>query len=185
MATYSFVSAWKIGAPPEDVWEFIGDPLRWKLFWPGLEDARLIDGDLGVYEFVFRSFLPFSLNFRGRMMSKEPPRRMVIETLGQLEGTGVIDLEPRPDRSTFARMTWDTRSTLLWMNLSAPLMRGLFEWNHDLLMERARDGLARRLGAPVVTTDSGEASLVRALLPFATLVGFVWGVARLRRWTRS
>ncbi len=106
---------------------------------------------------------------------------MVIETLGQLEGTGAIDLEHRPDRSTYARMTWGTRSTLLWMNLSAPLMRGFFEWNHDLLMERARDGLARRLGVPVVETESDGASLVRALLPFAALGRFVWGVARLRR----
>ena len=182
MATYSFVSAWTIAAPPEDVWEFIGDPLRWKLFWPGLEDARLLDEDPGnVYEFVFKSFLPFRLTFRGRMTSKEPPRRLVIETQGQLEGVGAIDLEPRLDGSTYARMTWNTRSTLLWMNLAAPLMRGLFEWNHDLLMERAREGLARRLGAPVIETEPSGTSLVRALMPLAALAGVVWGVARPRR----
>ncbi len=78
-------------------------------------------------------------------------------------------------------MTWDTRSTLLWMNLSAPLLRGLFEWNHDLLMKRAGEGLARRLDAPVVEAGPGRASLARALVPLGALGAGFWAVARLRR----
>jgi len=84
VATYSFVSAWKISASPETVWEYIGDPLRWQLFWPGLEDVKLL-GDASssgaeAYEFVFKSFLPFRVALEGRVTSKQAPRRLVMKT---------------------------------------------------------------------------------------------------------
>ena len=173
MATYSFVSAWKISAPPHDVWEYIGDPLRWQLFWPGLEEVKLLDepGSPGTeaYEFVFKSFLPFRVVLQGHVTSKQPPHRLVMKTRGQLEGTGKVELQDSGDGFTHSRMTWDTRSTVAWMNLTAPLLRGLFEWNHDLLMKRAGEGLARRLDAPVVEAGPRTSSLPRALLPFAFL----------------
>jgi len=185
VATYSFVSAWKISASPETVWEYIGDPLRWQLFWPGLEDVKLL-GDASssgaeAYEFVFKSFLPFRVALEGRVTSKQAPRRLVMKTRGQLEGIGTVDLQDSGDGFTHSQMTWDTRSTLLWMNLSAPLLRGLFEWNHDLLMKRAGEGLARRLDAPVVEAGPGRASLAQALVPLGALGAGFWAVARLRR----
>jgi len=115
VATYSFVSAWKISASPETVWEYIGDPLRWQLFWPGLEDVKLL-GDASssgaeAYEFVFKSFLPFRVALEGRVTSKQAPRRLVMKTRGQLEGTGTVDLQDSGDGFTHSQMTWDTRST--------------------------------------------------------------------------
>ena len=185
MATYSFVSAWKISAPPEAVWEYIGDPLRWQLFWPGLEEVKPLDDasslGTGAYQFVFKSFLPFRVMLEGRVTSKQAPERLVMKTRGQLVGTGTVELQDPGDGSTYSQMTWDTRSTLLWMNLSAPLLRGLFEWNHDFLMKRAGEGLARRLDVPVVATGPDRASLARALVPFAALGAGVWAASRLRR----
>ena len=128
-----------------------------------------------------KSVLPFRVVLEGRVTSKQAPQRLVMKTRGQLEGTGTVDLHDSGDGFTHSQMTWDTRSTLLWMNLSAPLLRGLFEWNHDLLMKRAGEGLARRLDAPVVEAGPGRASLARALVPFAALGVAAWAVARLRR----
>ncbi len=71
------------------------------------------------------------------------------------------------------------------MNLSAPLLRGLFEWNHDLLMKKAGEGLARRLDARVVEAGPGRASLGRALVPLGALGAGFWAVARLWGRVRS
>ncbi len=184
VAAYSFVSAWKISAPPEAAWEYIGDPLRWQLFWPGLEDVKLL-GDASssgaeAYEFVQELSALQGGARRSRDVEAGAPTTG-HEDAGQLEGTGTVDLQDSGDGFTHSQMTWDTRSTLLWMNLSAPLLRGLFEWNHDLLMKRAGEGLARRLDAPVVEAGPGRASLARALVPLGALGAGFWAVARLRR----
>jgi hypothetical protein len=42
---------------------------------------------------------------------------------------------------------WSVATTKAWMNLVAPLARPVFAWNHDWVMRRGGEGLARELGA--------------------------------------
>lgn len=186
MADYHFVTSWEFKTSPDEVWPYAGDPARWKEFWPGLEEVRLLGGEGGgsegsTYEFVFKSFLPYTVSLEGRVVTSDPPRRLVIATVGELEGTGVLDIESPMVGVTRTTLTWDTRSTVLWMNVSAPLMRGLYEWNHDFLMKKAGNGLSQILGAPVVHEDATGTSLIRALMPFAGIFCALWAVRRLRR----
>ncbi|MFN2595130.1 MAG: hypothetical protein ABR579_09620 [Actinomycetota bacterium] len=69
------------------------------------------------------------------------------------------------------------------MNAVAPLMRGLFEWNHDVLMRKAGDGLARRIGASVTHRQGSAPSLAMAVAPPALAVAAIVLVSRslLRR----
>jgi hypothetical protein len=43
------------------------------------------------------------------------------------------------------------------MNLLAPVARPVFKWNHDYVMQRGGEALARRLGARLVEVEHGEA----------------------------
>jgi hypothetical protein len=43
------------------------------------------------------------------------------------------------------------------MNLLAPIARPVFKWNHDYVMQRGGEALARRLGARLVGVEHDEA----------------------------
>ena len=185
MADYHFVTTWEFEASPDRVWEHVGDPERWTSFWPGLEEVRLLggpgEGRAGsTYEFVFKSFLPYTVSLEGSIVEVEPESHMVVETVGELEGTGRFTMsEPSPG-VTRTSLAWDTATTVAWMNATAPLLRGLFEWNHDFLMRRAGNGLSDILGARVAHKEATGTSLARALMPFGLVSFAVWALRRMR-----
>ena len=68
MPRYRFVTDWDFEAPIEEVFETVGDPLRWPEWWRGIHAVT----ELTDYEpqgignrrrYVFRSFLPYDLVF--------------------------------------------------------------------------------------------------------------------------
>jgi hypothetical protein len=66
---------------------------------------------------------------------------------GELAGAGRWRFEARGPTTTHVRYEWDIVTTKRWMNLLAPVLRPLFEWNHDIVMEWGRQGLVRLLVA--------------------------------------
>ena len=186
MAEYRFVSTWAFEAPVERVWGEVGDPLNWKTYWAGLEDVRALapgtpPGPGAAYELVFKSFLPYTLTMRARIVDYVDSQRIVIATEGELEGTAEFRVEPAED-GTRTELVWTTRTTKAWMNALAFLLRDLFAWNHDVLMRRAGNGLAQRIGAEVTQAEGSSPSLPRALVPLALAVA---GVAVALRGLRS
>lgn len=183
------MTTWTFGAPVERVWAEVGDPLNWKTYWAGLEDVRAMapgmpPGPGAAYELVFKSFLPYTLTMRARIDDYAESSRIVIATEGELEGTAEFRVEPVED-GTRTELVWTTRTTKAWMNALAFLLRDLFAWNHDVLMRRAGNGLAQRIGAEVTQAEGSSPSLPRAVLPVA-LVGFgVIVVLRVLRGHRS
>lgn len=47
---------------------------------------------------------------------------------------------------------WNVETTAAWMNLLAPLLRPAFEWNHNWVMARGGEGLARTLGVRLLSS---------------------------------
>lgn len=186
MTEYQFVTSWDFGAPIETVWAEVGDPTNWANFWAGLEEVHGVapgdvDGRDAVYELVFKSFLPYTLRLEAEVTEIDRPSHIRMETRGELEGTAVFDLV-ESGRSTTSTLTWTARTTLLWMNAIAPLMRGLFEWNHDVLMRKAGDGLSRRIGAPVTHREGSAPSLgVAVAPPLVALTAVALGIRWLLR----
>jgi len=43
------------------------------------------------------------------------------------------------------RYDWCVRTNRAWMNALAPLLRPVFQWNHDAVMREGGAALARRL----------------------------------------
>ncbi len=50
------------------------------------------------------------------------------------------------DGQTVARYDWNIRTTRWWMNLLAPLARGIFKSNHDIVMRSGAKGICGLLG---------------------------------------
>ena len=151
MAEYHFVTEWEIEAPIEAVWGAISDPLRWPRWWRGV--VEVVDVSAGdergigaVRRYTWRSRLPYNLVFDMRTTLVDPPHAIEGSASGELAGAGRWRFESRGPMTT-VRYEWDIVTTKRWMNLLAPILRPLFEWNHDVVMEWGRQGLVRLLVA--------------------------------------
>jgi len=133
------------------VFQAIWDSDRWPSWWRGVEAVTTLEegdaegvGSLGRY--VWKSKLPYRLEFDTRITLVERPHRMEGQASGELAGTGTWRLYEE-DGVTAAVYDWNVRTTAPWMNLLAPIARPVFAWNHDVVMGWGAEGLSKLLGA--------------------------------------
>ena len=155
MAEYAFLTAWRVAAPREAVFEVLHESERWPEWWDGLERVvKLEEGDaegrgsLGLY--TWRSVMRYRLEFEMRITRVERPHRMDGEANGELAGTGSWRLY-EDGEATAVLFEWRVMTTRWGMNSLAPIARPVFRWNHDRLMRAGGRGLARRLGVPLLS----------------------------------
>lgn len=151
MARYRFCTRWLIGAPPQACWDALADVQRWPEWWQGVEAVQqLAPGDgrrVGsVHRVRWRARLPYAVEMDFTVEHVDEPAAMRGRSSGALEGTGAWRLF-EDGGLTAVLYEWDVRTTHAWMNVLAPVARPLFVHNHDWLMRRGGEGLARRLGA--------------------------------------
>ncbi len=154
MARYEFLSTWLLRAPREAVWEAIRDAEAWPEWWRGVVASEELEhGDgAGVgrrYRVRWRSAVPYVVEFVFTVETVEAPAYMAGRAVGELEGEGTWRLYER-DGVTAVTYDWRVRTTRAWMNAVAPVAGPVFEWNHDWVMARGGEGLARRLGCELV-----------------------------------
>jgi uncharacterized protein YndB with AHSA1/START domain len=159
MAEYRFLTTWCLEAPIDPVWEAIHDSESWPQWWRGVERVvELEPGDeqgIGqVGRYTWKSRLPYELSFDVKTLRKERPHLLAGEASGELAGTGTWRLSEGGGLTTVL-YEWDVRTARAWMNLLAPLARPLFAWNHDWVMKRGGEGLARLLGARLIVASGG------------------------------
>ena len=155
MAEYAFLTAWRVAAPREAVFEAIHASERWPEWWDGVERVEKLEegdedgrGSLGRY--TWRSAMGYRLEFEMRITHVERPYRMDGAAVGELTGTGVWRLY-EDDAGTAVLFDWQVRTTRWWMNVLAPVAGPVFKWNHDRLMRAGGRGLAKRLGAELLS----------------------------------
>jgi hypothetical protein len=155
MTEYAFLTAWRVSAARAEVFEVLHESERWPEWWRGVERVvKLEDGDsegrgsLGHY--TWRSVLPYRLEFEMRITRVERPHLMEGEAVGELAGTGSWRLY-EDEGATAVLFEWRVRTTRRWMNALAPLAGPVFKWNHDWVMRQGGRGLARRLGAELLS----------------------------------
>jgi len=156
-AEYQFLTTWLLESRREPVWEAIYDSEAWPGWWRGVKRAeRLAPGDergigqLGRY--VWRSAIPYPVEFEIRTTRVEPPAVLEGEATGGLEGTGRWRLF-EGGGVTAVLYEWNVRTTKPWMNAVAPLARPVFEWNHNWVMRNGGAGLASLLGCRLLASD--------------------------------
>lgn len=154
MASYSFLTTWALAAPIDEVWESIYDTQSWPSWWRGVKVAQQLDpGDAdrvgSVHRYVWRSKLPYDIEFRIRTMRIEKPYLLEGHAEGELQGTGRWRLWEGA-AGTVVTYEWNVQTTVTWMNAVAPLGGPIFRWSHDVVMRRGGEGLARRLGVTLL-----------------------------------
>jgi hypothetical protein len=157
VAEYRFLTTWLLEADRERVWDAVYDSERWPQWWKGvLEAEKLEEGDehgVGQYgRYVWRSKLPYRLEFFVRTTRVEKPHLLEGDASGELAGIGRWRLFEQGG-VTAVLYEWNVRTTRPWMNLLAPLARPIFAVNHDYVMRNGGEGIARLLGAPLLAID--------------------------------
>ena len=157
MAEYRFLTTWLLEADRERVWEAIYDSDSWPEWWKGVIEAeRLEDGDedgvgqLGRY--VWRSKLPYKVEFFVRSTVVERPHLLQGDASGELAGVGRWRLFEQ-DGVTAVLYEWNVSTTRAWMNLLAPVAKPVFQVNHDWVMRNGGEGLAKLLGCRLLASD--------------------------------
>ena len=150
MASYSFLTTWLLEARAEPVWDAIYEAERWPSWWKGVTGTREVehgqpDGIGRRFTIAWRSFLPYDLEFEMTVVALERPHLLEGRAAGELEGTGRWRLFEHGG-TTAVVYEWNVRTTKAWMNVLAPIARPIFEWNHDYVMRRGGEGIARHLG---------------------------------------
>jgi len=159
VADYRFLTTWVVGAPIERVWDVIFATERWPEWWAGVEKVTELhhgegNGEGTVYRHVWRSKIPYAVEFDVTVTRVEQPHVIEARSKGGLEGTGTFRLFAAPD-GTAVTYEWAVRTTKPWMNAVAPVARPMFAWNHHAVMKNGGAGLARVLGAPLLGQASG------------------------------
>lgn len=154
MASYAFLSTWLLRAPREEVWGVVEDVTSWPDWWRGVVAAEELDGGDGDrvgsrYRVRWRSWVPYAIGFEFEVDEVRRPGYMRGRARGDLEGTGTWRLFEE-DGVTAVTYEWQVRTGKAWMNAVAPVARPVFERNHDWVMARGGEGLARELGVPLI-----------------------------------
>jgi uncharacterized protein YndB with AHSA1/START domain len=157
MAEYRFLTTWLIAAPRGPLWDAIYDSERWPEWWRGvLEAEKLEEGDeTGVGQFgryVWKSKLPYKLEFHARTTRVEKPYLLEGTVEGELAGTGRWRLFEQ-NGTTAVLYEWQVETTKAWMNLLTPIARPIFATNHDYVMRNGGEGLAKLLDAELLAAD--------------------------------
>jgi uncharacterized protein YndB with AHSA1/START domain len=150
MSDYDFVSVWNIDAPLPAVWELIKDADTWPEWWPGaLSNVELTPGDAdgigSIRRSVWKSRLPYKLEFDSELVRIEAQRLIEVGAFGHLEGRGSWHFAEIDQRSTRVQYDWTVKTTKPWMNLLAPVAKPFFRCNHDVIMRWGEEGLNQRL----------------------------------------
>ena len=154
MARYSFLTTWALAAPVDEVWAAIHETERWPSWWRGVKVAERLEGGDGdgvgsLHRYVWRSRLPYDIEFRMRTTHVRPPHLLEGDADGNLRGTGRWRLWEGAG-ATAVTYEWDVETTIRWMNAVAPVGRPVFHWSHDVVMRQGGEGLARLLGVPLI-----------------------------------
>jgi uncharacterized protein YndB with AHSA1/START domain len=150
MASFQWVTDWRIEAPVADVWDVIYDTSNWPQWWSFVEEAAEIrPGDASgvgsLWRYVWRTRLWYKIRFDMTTVTVEPRRKLAGEASGKVVGHGTWTFSEQNGITT-VRYEWNIATNVWWMNLFAPLLRPFFNWNHDQVMKAGGEGLARRLG---------------------------------------
>jgi len=157
MADYAFLTTWLLDSPREPVWEAIYDQKRWPEWWRGVEEVEERDGGDGggvgaVARMVWKSLLPYRVEFEITTTQVERPHLLQADAVGELSGVGRWRLYEQGG-VTAVLYEWNVATSKPWMNLLAPVARPIFEWNHDWVMARGGEGIAALLGCKLLAND--------------------------------
>lgn len=158
MVEYRLLTIWRLEAPLEVVYAAIHDSPRWPDWWPGVKKVELVeagndDGLNSVLRYCLHGRLPYRMKFVVRATRIEPGIAIEGTVQGDLAGIGRWRFSHHGEIS-IVEYEWHVLGTLWWMNLIAPFARAMFIRNHGIVMRQGAQGLARQLGARLLSEEN-------------------------------
>jgi hypothetical protein len=146
---FHLVTEWIVDSAVEDVWRVLNTLGTWPDWWPSVKQVDLLrEGDeagIGsIYRMRWSTALPYDLTFEMRTVKVEPLVTIEGRASGELDGIGRWTLQPEGSRCK-VRYDWIVKLAKPWMVRFAFILRPVFSWNHNVVMERGRRGLVRYL----------------------------------------
>jgi hypothetical protein len=142
---FELISQWRIEAERERVWNALHAPADWPRWWPYVASVVELDrgngGGIGArHQVSWTSRLPYNVELETRVIELEPQRLIRIAAAGDVRGEGCWRLSELPS-GTCAEYTWRVELDKAWMRALAPLLRPVFKWNHNSVMDAGERGL--------------------------------------------
>lgn len=148
---FRFSADWFVPYPPEQVAEVLTDLEHYPRWWPDVVAVASLGPDQA--RVLCRSRLPYRLDLVLTARSRTPPV-LHVDLDGDLVGEARYELTEQPG-GTDLRYRQQVRVTGRLLRYASRLARPLLIWNHDLMMERCREGLTRELGSVHRRRDGG------------------------------
>jgi hypothetical protein len=148
--TYRFVTRWRLPGTAEQISDLLGDTDTLIRIWPSLYSTATVlePGDEhGVGKLLrieTKGHLPYTLRWSFRVTESRYPYGYSIDAWGDMVGSGVWTLEPDGD-TTHVTYDWRVRTEKLLLKWLSPLLKPLFQANHDRVMAEGEVGLRREL----------------------------------------
>ena len=158
MAHYQFESEWVLTAPIERVFDVMTRVEDFSKWWPSVKNSRLIvEGDSGGVgakaKYSIKSPLGYIMHFEMTAIEVDKPHRIHSLARGDLVGTGTHLFEDRGDKTAVTYL-WYVSTTKHWMNVLEPVAKPLFARAYHHVMREGCAGLAKHLGARLISTSS-------------------------------
>jgi uncharacterized membrane protein len=153
--SYKFITQWEIEAPINDVWYSIHESADWPTWWKGVQQVKIIaendaSGINGIREYTWKSALSYKLSFKTKLVEKEDFKFLKGIAFGELEGEGIWHFTEEKGK-TKVQYNWNVQTNKVWMNYFSFILKPLFKINHDIIMKWGADGLAKKLGAKLIS----------------------------------
>ena len=149
MADYSFTTHWHFDHPLTEVWDTIRSMDHWPEWWKYVKRVdKIRDGGVdeigSVRRIQWSTALPYSITFDSELTGLLYHQRMEGRAFGDLTGYGIWTFQQN-GRGTNVQYDWKVNITKPWMKLLEPVLKPLFRWNHDKVMNAGYDGLSKKL----------------------------------------
>ena len=149
MAEYNFTTHWHFDHSLPEVWDTIRSMDHWPEWWKYVKRVEKIrDGGVdeigSVRRIQWSTALPYTLTFDSELTSLNHHKRMEGRAFGDLTGLGVWTFEQNGS-GTNVRYDWKVNITKSWMKFLKPVLKPLFKWNHDKVMQAGYEGLSKKL----------------------------------------
>jgi uncharacterized protein YndB with AHSA1/START domain len=150
MSRYHLVTTWRVRASLEEVAAILSEPERLPDWWPAvyLDAQETAPGDAtGLGKEVAlhtKGWLPYTLRWRFRVTDIDPPRRLVLEPMGDFTGRGTWTFAQDGPWAVIG-YEWDVETHKPLLRALGWLLRPIFAANHDWAMRRGEESLRLEL----------------------------------------
>lgn len=155
---FVLISRWRLHCPASQVWALLTQLEDWPRWWPHVREVQILrrvaPGKTGTHARLgWQTALGYQLTIEvlNTRTERHPDGHGEIEgqSTGDLRGHGLWLIDPVSAQVVDVTYRYQVELTRPWMRRLAPLLRGLFAWNHFTVMRAGAMGMAKRLHCKV------------------------------------